>query len=119
MKTLLAKLLLINCLIIFWVDICAQNDLPPVYEIKNDTALYQTFDNAYYQLLEDSTNKLTIWQVIQTPVVNRFHYNNSSTNAFNFRIHTYWFRYILKNAMSYDAKISPISVDEQSDFYLI
>ncbi|HYJ63026.1 MAG TPA: 7TM-DISM domain-containing protein, partial [Parafilimonas sp.] len=119
MKTLLYKLYLVIVFVFLFFIGYAQSDLPPVYEIKTDTALFQTLDNSYYQLLEDSTNKLTIQQVMQKPVEDKFRYSKSSTNAFDFRIHTYWFRYTLKNMLARDAKISFICSDEQSDFYFI
>ena len=80
----------------------AQNNLPP-YEIKTDTGSYQNFDRSHWQMLEDSSGKLTIEDVNKLPFANRFHIYDSA-KGIDFSIHTYWFRYILKNTMNHDVQ---------------
>ncbi|HYK47735.1 MAG TPA: hypothetical protein VEV83_21300 [Parafilimonas sp.] len=80
MNCLLVKTWLLITLIIFSLARFGQNNLAPVFEIKNDTAVYQALDNRYYEMLEDTTDKLTFEQVLREPVSSNFHYNKSSLN---------------------------------------
>jgi two-component system, NtrC family, sensor kinase len=108
--------------------ICAggQTNLPPVYEIRSDTAIETEIPHGYWKMLEDKEGKLTLQQVIQSPVAEKFHFNQQQVNKFNFGIHTYWFCYRLKNSMDHDADIGfgidniddVVLGNEQSDFYL-
>jgi len=82
-----------------------QTYLPPVYEIRNDTALSTTLLPEYWKILEDKENKLTIEQVSRPLVANEFHFNKTKDDYFNYSIHTYWFCYRLRNAMNHDAEI--------------
>src|SRR5438270_3346926 len=76
-----------------------QSSLPPLYDITNDTTLYTEIPAGYWKMLEDKEGTLTFQQVIQSPVANQFHFNQSSDNHFDYRIHTYWFCYRLRNTM--------------------
>src|SRR6516164_3383077 len=80
----------------------AQNNLPPVYEIKSDTALIDTLSNNYWQILKDTNGKLTFEQVRKSPVADKFHYD--SPVGITHYITAYWSRFILKNVT--DHKIS-------------
>mgnify|MGYP001129053683 CR=1 FL=1 len=80
MNCLLVKTWLLITLIIFSLARFGQNNLAPVFEIKNDTAVYQALDNRYYEMLEDTTDKLTFEQVLREPVSSNLHYNKSSLN---------------------------------------
>jgi len=80
MNCLLVKTWLLITLIIFSLAGFGQNNLAPVFEIKNDTAVYQALDSSYCELLEDTTDKLTFEQVMREPVSSEFHYNKSSSN---------------------------------------
>ena len=51
----------------------AQTYLPPVYEIKSDTALMQVLDDSLSQKLEDKEGKWTIGEVSKLPLVEKFH----------------------------------------------
>ncbi len=119
MKKLFSLLLFICSVLI----VSAQNNLPPVYEIKSNTALINTLPNTYWQMLEDKDGKLSFEEVSKLPVTDKFHYDAAKFNELNISIHAYWFRYVLKNTMDHDAKIylgdSDRFQNEQSDFYLI
>ena len=84
----------------------AQNNLPPVYEIKTDTAVNITLDNVYWQILEDRGGELTIDQVSLSPLVEKFHSNNTEKKGINHSIKAYWVRYRFKNSMTHEARIS-------------
>jgi two-component system, NtrC family, sensor kinase len=111
-------------LFLFITKANGQSNLPPAYNIINDTALHTEIPAGYYKMLEDKGGKLTFQQVIQSPVADQFHFNQSKNNQFDFRIHTYWFCYWLKNTMSHDAEIGfgyddiLIQGNEYSTFYL-
>jgi signal transduction histidine kinase len=96
----------------------AQNNLPPVYEIKSDTALIDTLPNNYWQILKDTNGKLTFEQVSKSPVADKFHYD--SPVGITHYITAYWSRFILKNVT--DHKISIGFYDkglQSSDWYII
>jgi hypothetical protein len=61
-------LLMKNCIALLFLTCCAlivsaQNNLPPVFEITTDTALYDTLPNTYWQKLEDKDGKLSFDEV--------------------------------------------------------
>ncbi|MCX6219937.1 MAG: ATP-binding protein [Bacteroidia bacterium] len=95
-----------------------QTVLPPVFEIKSDTAYVQNIGNAYYQMLEDKSGKLTIQEVSSLPLSDKFHDRNEKSSTRDTLSNTYWFRYRLKNSMGREAKIALNSVSEYDDFYL-
>ena len=121
MKTFYCKTCLLVRLLVFCFNGYAQNNLPPVYEIKTDTVLTQYLDSSYWQLLEDKAGKLTFEQVIKSSIENQFHYNKTKISNTNLTKHSYWFRYILKNAMDHNAKICFGFAHSYvlSDFYFI
>src|SRR6476646_6981593 len=80
----------------------AQNNLPPVFEIKADTIDHVKLVDSNWQMLEDKTAKLTIDQVSQPPITNQFHSNTVPAKGVN----TYWFRYRLKNTMTQEVEIA-------------
>ena len=80
----------------------AQNNLPPVYEIRTDTVEYLDLNGSNWQMLEDRTGKLTIDQVSQPPIANQFHTNTVPTEGVN----VYWFRYRIKNTMTQKVEIA-------------
>src|ERR1700753_1169576 len=100
----------INLLIIIFFALTkiseAQNNQPPVYEIKADTSLQLTLPDNYWQLLEDPSGKLNIGQVSSASYASKFHYNTTRTNGFNYHIDTYWVHYRLKNTLSHPIKIT-------------
>ena len=59
----------------------AQHDLPPIYEIKSDTAFEQDLGNNYWQMLEDKEGKWTIDQITRPPFSNQFRNDESEKKA--------------------------------------
>lgn len=111
-------------LFLFIIKAYGQSNLPPAYNIIKDTDLHTEIPTGYWKMLEDKGGKLTFQQVIQSPVADEFHFNQSKVNQFDFTIHAYWFCYRLRNTMSHDAEIGFGYEDiqnqgnEQSTFYL-
>ena len=98
----------------------AQDNLPPVYEISTDTSFHTELPNAYWQMLEDPRGKWTINDVSNSPVSNTFHSNTAKNNQFNYSIHTYWFRFRLKNVKKNEATIGfGDESSEQAEVYAI
>jgi signal transduction histidine kinase len=81
----------------------AQNNLPPAFEIKSDTALVDTLPNKYWQMLEDKDGKLSFEQVSKSSLASKFHYDTSK--KINSDVPFYWFRFSLKNTMDHEVKI--------------
>src|SRR5690348_2957399 len=84
----------------------AQNNLPPVYEIRTDTAINIVLDNSYYQMLEDREGKWTIKEVSNSPIADKFHLNTTKAKGVDYSINTFWFRYHFKNNMDHEARIA-------------
>ena len=84
----------------------AQFEQPPAFEIKSDTASRQEISNAYWQLLEDDKGKWTIEDVSNGLVSKKFHSTQIIQPNLDTIIHTYWFRYRLKNMTGHDARIA-------------
>src|SRR4051794_3119158 len=91
----------------------AQNNLPPVSEIKTDTAEYFNLNDSNWQMLEDRTGKLTIDQVSQPPIANQFHTNIVSAEGVNI----YWFRYCVKNVMTQKIEVGIPTKSPYADVY--
>jgi two-component system NtrC family sensor kinase len=101
------KVLLIWLLaVISFANTMAQNNLPPAYEIKTDTAANITLDDAYWQMLEDRAGELTIDQVSQSPLAENFHPNTTKKSGIDYSIRAYWVRYRFRNSMTHEARIS-------------
>src|SRR4051812_24144469 len=83
----------------------AQNDLPPVYEITTDTANYYTIPQSNWQTLKDKEAKLNFKQVSTAPITTNFQYSKDNMLSWDKTIRSYWFRFVLKNAMNHTAKI--------------
>ncbi|WP_428665638.1 sensor histidine kinase [Runella sp.] len=94
---------------------CGQNPLPPIYEIKSDTAFLQHFSADQWQMLEDKDGKLTLNEVLHSG--HRFHYRGAKTPTDTVS-QTYWFWYRLKNTMNREARVSLNSVSDYDDFYV-
>jgi len=84
----------------------AQNNLPPVYEIKNDSTVAIRLNDAYWQMLEDPHGKWTIDDVSNPPIADKFHANTTKKSGLDYSIKAYWVRYRFRNSMTHDANIS-------------
>ncbi|GAB3709838.1 hypothetical protein GCM10027592_46380 [Spirosoma flavus] len=73
----------------------AQQNLPPVFDIKTDTSML-TLDTTYFQLLEDRTGNLSFDQVRSSTSF----YHDSFYNP-NRRSYTYWLRMRVRNTLPY------------------
>jgi two-component system, NtrC family, sensor kinase len=104
----------------FFSTILAQTSLPPVYEIKSDTAKLERLDTSFWQKLEDKEGKWTIKDITSFPLSGKFHRKGLKTPEIDtIDIHTYWHRYRLRNVMTRDAKISFTSFVEYFDVFVI
>ncbi len=113
------KTFILLCSLLFlFIKTKAQNNLPPVYEIKSDTAFEQDLDSAYWQVLEDKTGTLKIDEVSNQPLAGKFQGITAKIKSLDTSIHTYWFRYRLKNATDKEINIALDSRADQSDFYV-
>src|SRR6476620_10401310 len=117
----------VSFLILFLVFLAsrddAQNNLPPVYQIKADTMLFDTLDNQYWQLLEDKDGKYSFSEIVKPPLSSEFHFNKEETLDRNYNIHGYWTRFVIQNIMDHAARIclgdSHRFQNDYSDFYLV
>ena len=98
----------------------AQNNLPPAYEIKTDTAVAIRLDDTYWQMLEDPQSKWTIDEVSRPPLADKFHVNTTKTNGIfevDYSIKTFWLRYRFKNSMRHEARITMPKNVTYADLY--
>ncbi|MEO5647277.1 MAG: 7TM-DISM domain-containing protein, partial [Chitinophagaceae bacterium] len=96
-------------IIISFAPTMAQNNLPPAYEIITDTTGAIRLNNVYWQMLEDPKGELTINDVSQAPIADKFHPNTTKTNGIldvDYSINTFWLRYRFKNSMKHEARIT-------------
>jgi len=107
-KFLLSVLLVFSLSIVF-----SQNNLPPVFEITTDTISDQELPIAYYQMLEDKDGKFTMEQVTQSPLSDKFHRRDTILKNVDTLVHTFWFRFRLRNDLNNEIKIGLISQCEQ------
>jgi len=98
--------------------VLGQTVLPPVFEIKSDTALGEKIDTVYCRMLGDKEGKWTIQNVTTMPLSDKFHYLKESASIDTIA-NVYWFRYRLKNTMSREARISLNASTKFDDFYLL
>jgi two-component system NtrC family sensor kinase len=97
--------------------IFSQNNLPPAYEIKTDTAVALTLNDRYWQMLEDPEGKWTIEEVSQFPIADKFHGNTTRLKGLNYSINTFWLRYHFKNSMNHEARITIPKDVSHADFF--
>jgi two-component system, NtrC family, sensor kinase len=95
----------------------AQNNLPPAYEIKTDTAVNITLGDAYWQMLENRSGEWTIDQVSESPLAEKFHPNNTKKKGIDYSIQAYWVRYRLRNSMTHEARIAIAKNITHADLY--
>ncbi|MBD0278565.1 MAG: hypothetical protein ICV81_11475, partial [Flavisolibacter sp.] len=106
--------------LLYTADALSQKNLPPVFEIDTDTAVYQ-LEDSFWQMLEDKTGNLTIDQVSTSPISDSFHINTTKQRGINYAIHTFWFRLRLKNNMIREANIvfpNTPQFSDQFDVYI-
>jgi len=113
MKTKLAIWLLV---VISLTKTIAQNNLPPPYEIQNDTAAIR-LDDAHWQMLEDPTGKWMINSVSQPPISDKFHTNTTKQTGINYSIKAYWVRYSIRNTLDHEVSITTQRKLSYSDLY--
>ena len=98
----------------------SQTDLPPVFEIKSDTAKIQVLDSTYWQKLEDKIGKWTFDEVRNSPLAEKFHIQIVSEDRSTADdVHTHWQRYRLKNTMAATYSFSLSSPVDEFDVYII
>jgi two-component system NtrC family sensor kinase len=113
------KLFTIILIFYYGLNCCAQNNLPPVYEIVTDTGYQQNLNYTYWQILEDKGEAWTIEEVSKPPLSDKFIDSINKLKSSDLTARAYWFRYRLKNVMSREAKIALDSHSEQDDFYVL
>ena len=118
MNRLLSKTFLLFVFVGCWCGAHAQNNLPPVYEIKSDTALSNQLPDSCLHMLEDAGGNLTINEVANGGLNNKVHFHAARLGSNHILVNAYWFVYRLKNAMPSDAHISLNSWSEFDDFYI-
>src|SRR5688572_16228231 len=89
-----------------FVSAIAQNNLPPVYEIRNDTPVVIKLNDVNWQILQDPEGKWTIDGVSQPPISDKFHENTTKKGGIDYSIKAYWVRYRIRNNMTHDASIT-------------
>src|SRR5689334_2662458 len=83
-----------------------QINLPLPYEIKTDTPVNIVLDDSYWQMMEDAAGELTIDQVSQSSLAEKFHSNTTKNKQLDYSIKAYWIRYRFINRMSHEARIT-------------
>ena len=96
----------------------AQTNLPPVYEIKSDSAYQQELANNFYQILDDKEGSWTIEQVKKSPISNQFRDRKIKPKGIDTLVNTYWFRFSLKNTTAHDVSMALQAFGDKADFYL-
>ena len=114
MKTKLAIWLLV---MLSFTRANAQNDLPPPYEIKNDSVATIRVDDVHWQILEDPTGTWQINSVSQPPIGNKFHTNTTKQTGIDYSIKAYWVRYMIKNTLDHEVSITTRKNFSTSDLY--
>ena len=107
-------------LIIGLLESCGfgQTAMPPVYEIQSDTAYQQIIPADCYQILADKNGNWTIDDVKTLPLSGTFVNYDVLKNNGDTLANTYWIKYLLKNNMKHEARISLNSISEYDDFYM-
>jgi two-component system NtrC family sensor kinase len=95
-----------------------QDSLPPVYEIKADTAI-SVITKQYWQMLEDTAGKLSIQDVKRPEIAKKFHGDNTEFTGMGFLgLKDYWIRFRLKNTTGKDqGLVFPVAY-MRSDYYI-
>ncbi|HRH51132.1 MAG TPA: ATP-binding protein [Panacibacter sp.] len=96
----------------------SQVSLPPVYEIKSDTAEFQPLNDSCWQFLGIKNETWTIDQVSVPPVTDKFHFKNDNLQGSDTSFYRYWFRFRLKNKMNREARLALPTGADYADFYI-
>jgi two-component system, NtrC family, sensor kinase len=112
------KIALFFFLLFFFTEITrAQDNFPPVFELKTDSVLSAVLPDQYWQILEDEGGKYNFNQVSTSPLREKFHYDSS--RQINFHIPIYWFRFSVRNITNHPLKISFYETFKSiSDWYI-
>jgi two-component system NtrC family sensor kinase len=95
-----------------------QDSLPPVYEIKADTAI-SVIGKQYWQMLEDTAGKLSIQDVRRPEIAKKFHGDNTEFTGMGFLgLKDYWIRFRLKNTTGKDQGLVFPVISIRSDYYI-
>ena len=116
---MIKRLFLLSFILILVANAIAQVNLPDVFEIKNDTAIFQYLNSSQWQILEDKEGRWTIEQVSKPPLSEKFHKRDTVIQGMDTVVKTYWFRFRLKNIMNVPAKISLDAYFERDDYYVL
>jgi two-component system, NtrC family, sensor kinase len=115
MKKVFALLLLISVIRTYAQNNLPSASMPPAYEIKSDTGLYQSFGSEYVLVIADKNNQWSIDEILRTeflPITRQTSKNIGQTNWL-------WYKFRLKNKMPVDATFCLSTGADQSDFYII
>jgi len=110
---------LLSLLIVPGEYVVAQNNLPPIYEIRTDTIPTAYLESRYWQMLPDAKGKWTINDVTRSPLSENFYSRIAPPNNGDTITHTYWFRYRLKSLMNSEAKIAIHAHFEEDSIFVI
>ena len=111
------KIAIFPILLFFTTRLIAQTDSLPVYSIKADTAV-KNIPNNYWQLLDDSTGKLSINDVTKPPISNKFRSITPDRRGFGYIVKNYWERVRLKNETGRDQRLIFQSTLYRSTYYI-
>ncbi len=96
----------------------SQATLPDTFQVKTDTVEWQEIAGPYLQVLADTSDRWSINDVAGIPLTGQFQKSVLPAHNPLALANTYWFRYVLKNNMQRDARISLNSMSDYDDFYV-
>ncbi len=76
-----------------------QSNLPPVFEIKTDSAFFRP-DTTHFQILEDAKGELTFKDVLNHPAFRSDKFFSRTRHS-----HTYWMRMRIKNSLPHELRL--------------
>jgi two-component system, NtrC family, sensor kinase len=96
----------------------SQSNLPPVFEIHNDTAFAYILPDSCLRELPDKNNQWSGQDMDALSRKGEFRDYSPGKKSSDTPVSTYWFLYRLKNTSMTGAKISFNSVSDYDDFYV-
>ena len=112
------KIILIAFIWFFAALSYSQQVLPVEYEIKTDTPVKQNLSVINIQILADKKGKWTIDQISAPPLSDKFQSITGNIPLQDSDIHTYWYRFKLKNSMNTQTSIALQSRSDQDDYFI-